>query len=114
MTTTPQVVISEVTDALASALGDGAVTTAPERLDAYTADTYWPALAAAAAGTPMARPDIVVRPQTEEAVADVLRIADAHRTPVVAWGGGSGTQGGCLPIFGGIVLDLGTLDEILE
>jgi alkyldihydroxyacetonephosphate synthase len=114
MTTTPQVVISEVTDALASALGHGAVTTAPERLDAYTADTYWPALAAAAAGTPIARPDIVVRPQTEEAVAEVLRIADAHRTPVVAWGGGSGTQGGCLPIFGGIVLDLGALDEILE
>ena len=114
MTTTPQVVISEVTDALALALGRGAVTTAPDRLDAYTADTYWPALAAAAAGTPLARPDIVVRPQTEEGVADVLRIADAHRTPVVAWGGGSGTQGGCLPIFGGIVLDLGALDEILE
>jgi len=114
MTTTPQVVISEVTDALASALGAGAVSTAPERLDAFTADTYWPALAAAAAGTPIARPEIVVRPQTEEAVADVLRVADAYRTPVVPWGGGSGTQGGCLPIFGGIVLDLGALDEIIE
>ena len=30
------------------------------------------------------------------------------------WGGGSGTQGGCLPVRGGIVLDLRGLDEIVE
>ena len=43
----------------------------------------------------------------------MVAIADRHRTPVVPWGGGSGTQGGCLPIHGGIVIDLGGLDEIL-
>jgi alkyldihydroxyacetonephosphate synthase len=100
-------------DALAAALGDAA-STAPERLDEYVADTYWPALYAAAAGTPLARPDVVVRPRTEEQVAEVVGIADAHRAPVVAWGGGSGTQGGCLPIRGGIVVDLRGLDQILE
>src|SRR3954452_21126918 len=100
-------------DALAAALGDAA-STAPERLDEYVADTYWPALYAAAAGTPLARPDVVVQPRTEEQVAEVLAIADRHRAPVVAWGGGSGTQGGCLPIHGGIVVDLRGLDEILE
>ena len=41
----------------------------------------------------------------------MLAIADAHRTPVVPWGGGSGTQGGCLPIRGGIVIDVPGLDE---
>ncbi len=32
-------------------------------------------------------------------------------TPVVPWGGGSGTQGGCLPIRGGIVIDMTALDR---
>ena len=33
--------------------------------------------------------------------------------PVVPWGGGSGTQGGCLPIHGGVVIDLRGLDRIV-
>jgi alkyldihydroxyacetonephosphate synthase len=114
MSATPPVAVSDVKAALAAAVGADAVTTAPEELDAYTADTYWPALAAAAAGTPLARPEIVVRPQTEEDVAAVVATADAQRTPLVAWGGGSGTQGGALPTHGGIVLDLRSLDGILE
>ncbi len=105
--------IAEVADALSAALGGGIVSTAPDRLDAYVADTYWPALHAAAAGAPIARPDVVVRPETEEQVAEILAIADRHRTPVTAWGGGSGTQGGCLPTHGGIVVDLRGLDAVL-
>jgi alkyldihydroxyacetonephosphate synthase len=112
MTTTPSAARSNVEATLIAALGD-AVSTAPERLDAFVADTYWPALHAAAAGTPLARPDIVVRPRTEDEVAEVVAIANEHRTPVVPWGGGSGTQGGCLPIRGGIVIDLCGLDQIL-
>jgi alkyldihydroxyacetonephosphate synthase len=114
MSTTQRSAIDAVHQALASALGSGTVSTSPDRLDAYTADTYWPALHAVAAGSPIARPDIVVRPETEEQVADILRIADAHHTPVVPWGGGSGTQGGSLPTRGGIVIDLTGLDEIVE
>src|SRR5215210_6329307 len=100
MTTTPPAALSNVGEALVTALGD-AVSTAPERLDAFVADTYWPALHAAAAGAPIARPDVVVRPRTEEDVATVVAIGHEHRVPVVAWGGGSGTQGGALPIRGG-------------
>jgi alkyldihydroxyacetonephosphate synthase len=114
MSATPKVAVSDVKAALTAAVGAEAVTTAPEALDAYTADTYWPALAAAAAGAPLARPEIVVRPRREEDVAAVLAAADAQRTPVVAWGGGSGTQGGALAIHGGIVLDLRSLDRILD
>src|SRR6201991_3693943 len=114
MTTTPPAALSNVEEALVGALGGEAVSTAPERLDAFVADTYWPALHAAAAGTPIARPDVVVRPNTEEDVAEGVRLADEHRVPVVPWGGGSGTQGGCLPNHGGIVIDLTGLDEILE
>jgi alkyldihydroxyacetonephosphate synthase len=114
MTTEASPAPSAVIGALAAALTADAVSTAPDRLDDYVADTYWPALHAAAAGRPLARPDVVVRPKTEEDVAVVLAIADAHRTPVVPWGGGSGTQGGALAIHGGIVIDLTSLDEIIE
>src|SRR5215203_5480333 len=114
MSATPKVAVSDVKAALVARVGESAVTTASEDLDAYTTDTYWPALAATAAGTPLARPEIVVRPQTEQDVAAVLAIADEQGTPVVAWGGGSGTQGGALPIHGGIVIDLRSLDRIVE
>jgi alkyldihydroxyacetonephosphate synthase len=111
MSVTPA--ITDVKTALTAAVGADAVSTAPEELEAYAADTYWPALAAKAAGAPMGRPDILVRPGTEDDVAAVVATADAQRTPVVAWGGGSGTQGGALAIHGGIVLDLRSLDAVL-
>src|SRR5215212_9994260 len=114
MSATPKVAVSDVKAALVARVGDSSVSTASEDLDAYTADTYWPALAAAAAGTPLARPEIVVRPRTEEDVAATVAIADEQGTPVVPWGGGSGTQGGSLPIRGGIVVDMRSLDEIVE
>src|SRR5918999_53668 len=113
MTTTPRGDLGAAEASLSSALGDGAVITAPDELAAYAADTYWPALAAKAAGEPLARPDVVVRPRTEEEVAAVLAIAHEHRVPVVPWGGGSGPQGGCLPIHGGIVVDLRSLDRVI-
>src|SRR3954462_8934419 len=112
--TTGQRATADVMGELASAIGSDSITTDPARLDAYVADTYWPALHAAAAGTPIARPEMVVEPRSEEAVAQVLAIAAEHHVPVVPWGGGSGTQGGCLPTRGGIVIDLRRLDEIIE
>jgi alkyldihydroxyacetonephosphate synthase len=114
MTTISQGALADVEAALSSALGDAAVITAPAALDAYTADTYWPALHAKAAGTPLARPDVVVRPRTEEDVATAVAIADEQRVPIVPWGGGSGTQGGALPIHGGIVIDMRSLDAVVD
>jgi alkyldihydroxyacetonephosphate synthase len=106
MTTTPRADLAGAEASLSSALGADAYITAPDELSEYSADTYWPALAAKAAGTPLARPDVVVRPRTEEEVAAVLAIAHEHHVAVVPWGGGSGTQGGALAIHGGIILDV--------
>src|SRR5918998_4559722 len=114
MTITQRGELAGAEASLSSALGPGAVITTPAELDAYAADSYWPALAAKAAGTPLARPDAVVRPRTEEEVAAIVEIADEHRVPLVPWGGGSGTQGGALAIHGGIVIDLRSLDRILD
>src|SRR3954467_6606663 len=104
----------ELAPALAAALGADAVHTDSAQLDAYTADTYWPAIAARAAGTPIGRPDIVAVPRSEEDVAAALRAAAAYEVPVVAWGGGSGTQGGAVAVNGGLVIDLRGLDRIID
>src|SRR5262245_63213528 len=101
MTTTPRDRLADAEASLSSALEAGAYITAPDELSEYAADTYWPALAAKAAGTPIARPDAVVRPRTEGEVAEVLRLADEHHVPGVAWGGSSGTQSGALAGRGG-------------
>src|SRR3954454_3236909 len=93
----------ELAPALAAVLGGAAVLTEDAQLDAYTADTYWPAIHARAAGAPLGRPDVVAVPRREEDVASTLRIASDPRVPVVAWGGGSGTQGGAVAIHGGLV-----------
>jgi alkyldihydroxyacetonephosphate synthase len=104
----------ELAPALAAAVGADAVHVGDTQLDAYTADTYWPAIAARASGTPLGRPDVVVVPRSEEDVAAVLRVAAGRHVPVVAWGGGSGTQGGAVPVRGGVVVDLRGLDRIVE
>jgi alkyldihydroxyacetonephosphate synthase len=104
----------ELAPALAAVLGADSVHTADAQLDAYTADTYWPAISARANGTPLGRPDVVAIPRTEEDVAAALRVAADYNVPVVAWGGGSGTQGGAVPVHGGLVIDLRALDEIIE
>jgi alkyldihydroxyacetonephosphate synthase len=99
---------------LAHRLGDGAVSDAPERLDAYVTDTYWLALYRQAEGEPLGRPELVARPSNEAEISAALRLASEHGVPVVAWGGGSGTQGGAVPVHGGLVLDLTGLDRIVE
>lgn len=104
----------ELAPALAAVLGEDAVLTGDAQLDAYTADTYWPAIHAKAAGLPLGRPDVVVVPRREEDVAAALRIAADHQVPVVPWGGGSGTQGGAVPVGGGLVIDTKGLDTIVE
>lgn len=78
----------------------------------YTADSYWKALALRDRGTPLGRPDIVVNPVTDEQVAAILKVASKYKVPVVPWGGGSGSQGGSVPVRGGLVVDLRNLNKI--
>ena len=106
--------VSDLARELADAVGDGNVVTDSDRLDDYTADTYWKALAARASGAPLGRPELVVLPASENDVTAALEVANRRGVAVVPWGGGSGSQGGAVPTEGGIVLDLRALDRILE
>ncbi|HEY0838834.1 MAG TPA: FAD-binding oxidoreductase, partial [Vulgatibacter sp.] len=65
-------------------------------------------------GLAPAPPDVVVRPGTEQEIADVVRFAAEWGTPVTPHGAGSGVCGGALPVRGGITLRLDRLDRILR
>ena len=59
-------------------------------------------------------PDVVVYPESGEEVVEVLRYADERGVPVVPFGQGSSLEGHTIPVRGGISLDLGRMDRILE
>ncbi|MCC7120045.1 MAG: FAD-binding oxidoreductase [Gammaproteobacteria bacterium] len=56
----------------------------------------------------------VVRPRDGAQIAAVLREASAARVPIYVRGGGTMYAGGVNPVAGGVVLDLGGLDRIVD
>jgi len=59
-------------------------------------------------------PEIVVKPQSTEEVVKILKLANEKRIPVTPRGGGTGLSGGCVPVFGGVLLSLERMNRILE
>jgi alkyldihydroxyacetonephosphate synthase len=58
--------------------------------------------------------DMIVFPGTVEEVSKTLVVANEMKIPVTPVGGGAGTCGGTVPVYGGIQLDLKRLDKIYE
>ncbi|PTL80700.1 FAD-binding oxidoreductase [Vitiosangium sp. GDMCC 1.1324] len=91
---------------LAAVLPPEALVTDPDVLEAHRYDQAgW-----AQAGSPR----VLVRPASTVEVQAVLRVASAHRVPVVARGAGSGLSGGANAVDGCIVLSLTRMNRILE
>ena len=59
-------------------------------------------------------PDAVVYPESSDEVVRVLRFANENRIPIVPFGQGSSLEAHTIPVHGGISLDLGRMDRILE
>lgn len=59
-------------------------------------------------------PDLVVLPGSTVEVAEVVRIANAHRIPVVPRDGGTGLTDGAVPLRRGMVVDVKRINEIKE
>ena len=59
-------------------------------------------------------PDAVVYPESRDEVVEVLRFANENRVPVVPFGEGSSLEAHTLPVHGGISLDLGRMNRIIE
>jgi alkyldihydroxyacetonephosphate synthase len=75
----------------------------------------WPlALAKIRASEVLPQADLIVFPANTEEVSKVLVVANELRIPVIPVGGGAGTCGGTVPVYGGIHLDLKRMNTIYE
>jgi alkyldihydroxyacetonephosphate synthase len=92
---------------------DRVSTSATDRL-IYSVDAYWMPQMWLDRGRLTPQPTVIVHPGSVDEVSRILAFANERRVPVVPWGGGSGTQGGALPIHHGIVIDLKRLNQIVE
>ncbi|HHU48236.1 MAG: FAD-binding oxidoreductase [Caldicoprobacterales bacterium] len=59
-------------------------------------------------------PDAVVEAADTDEVSAIMKYAYEHNIPVTPRGSGTGLCGGCVPIYGGIVLSLIKMNRILE
>src|SRR5579863_6523523 len=98
--------------ALSQLISDPArVLTAPAVLDRLSHDFYW--------YSPILRPqlvnkagDVAIQPVSVDEVLAVMRYAVRHEIPVTVRGAGTGNYGQCVPLQGGIVLDLSLMDKL--
>lgn len=56
--------------------------------------------------------DIVVRPANEQEVLKVAAICAKYRVPVTVRGAGTGNYGQCVPLHGGVIVDMTRMQEI--
>ena len=60
-------------------------------------------------------PDVIVRPETTEQIAHVVRLAYAHGIPIIPRGNASWGLGGCMPTAAGILIDMSSkMNKVLE
>lgn len=106
----PAMILTELEDAVGA---QNVGSTDGDKL-AYSTDYFWLSRMTVDKGAPAALPDYVVRPGSAEEISKVLKIANYYKIPVQTWGGGSGSQGGALPMAGGIILDTKRMDKLID
>lgn len=95
---------SEIVQQLRAIVGDKWVLTTPEDLVCYGYDASWL----------MARAGVVVLPGCTAEVAEVVRLANRERVPIVARGAGTGMSGGSIPDDSSIVLGVTRMNSVKE
>ena len=81
---------------------------------AHSVDYFWLSRMWADRGREMPMGDFIVSPKDAQEVSKVLKIANYYKIPVTTWGGGGGTQGGAIPVCGGILLDTKRMNQIFD
>ncbi|WP_257350887.1 FAD-binding oxidoreductase [Pseudalkalibacillus decolorationis] len=59
-------------------------------------------------------PDIVVFPDSAEEVSAIVKLADAHNTPIIPFGLGTSLEGHVIPYDRGITIDFSLMNKVLE
>ena len=67
----------------------------------YTEDLYY-------------MPEVVVKPKTTDEVAAIVKVCYENNLPITPRGAGTGLSGGALPIYGGVVIAMGRMDQIID
>jgi len=91
---------------LSALLGQDNVYTDKSDLEAYSRDE-----------SPLADsypPQVVVKPRDTASVVKLMAFATEKRIPVTPRGAGTGLSGGCVPVYGGILLSMERMNRILE
>ncbi len=98
-------VTPHIIDQLGALVGAENVSTAQAERDLHAVDqSYHPPHA----------PDVIVWARTAQHIADTLRLANEACIPVTAWGVGTGLEGNAIPLYGGILLSLEKMTDIIE
>ena len=59
-------------------------------------------------------PDMVVFPQSEEEVCEIVKTCNEHSCPVVPFGVGSSLEGQVVPVNGGVSIDFSRMNKIIS
>jgi FAD/FMN-containing dehydrogenase len=106
-------VTAELKAELRAAVGAEYLIDAGEALETLSKDFYW--------YSPVLRRQIeskqaeaIVRPRTLDELTAVVAACCRARVAIVPRGAGTGNYGQCVPLYGGVVVDLGRFDRILS
>jgi alkyldihydroxyacetonephosphate synthase len=94
--------------------GDGDVTVRDAERIAYGPDYYLVPQIWMDRGNLPPMPDWIVFPESADEVSRILKLANRHKIPIIPYGGGTGSQGGTVPLYGGILMDLKKMDKIVR
>ena len=99
-------VTPEIAGELGTIFGEKNVLTEVEKMESYAYDERGKQF--------RHMPDVVVKAENEEQIAQLMKLANAEHIPVTPRGAGSGLAGAAVPLYGGIVLSLEKMNKILE
>ncbi len=104
------VILNEIADIV----GHEDVTVREAERIAYSMDVYLVSQIWLDGGQKPPSPDWVVFPESTDEISRLLKMASRHGIPVIPYGGGTGSQGGTVPLYGGMLLDLKKMNRIIK
>ena len=99
-------VTEQIIKELTTIMGRDNISTKEHEIEGYSYDEM-----------PLAKPyapQVIVKPTDTHSIAKLLAFANEKRIPVTPRGAGTGLSGGCVPIYGGILLSLERMNRILK
>lgn len=99
---------------LAEIVGNENITSKAVDKIAYSADFSWISHMWIDRGQRPPVADFIVFPGNSSEVAELIKVANTYKLPVIPWGGGSGSQGAVTPVFGGVIVDLKRMNRLIE